>query len=165
MRSALKSYKGLSRAKSLSRRSRLARAPFRCDNYGGLEVKPYRSLKTRKGLKDELDRITSLLVRAIFGRCVTCGTTENLTASHFYPRRWVNVRWSLVNVSCQCMNCNCRHSIDQNALTRWMLQTYGADAIVELFELRNRRQMPSDDELRSLLEDYRNRLRTMRKAA
>lgn len=94
-------------------KSRLARAPFRkdaVDNYGGMKAKPYRSLKTRRGVKDELDRVTSLLVRARDGCCVTCGTTEDLQCSHYLKRTFLATRWNLTNCNAQCGTHNELHN-------------------------------------------------------
>ena len=116
----------------------------------------------RRKLKYELDRLTSLIVRARDGRCVTCGTTEGLQCSHFYSRRWVNTRFDLRNCNAMCAGCNYRHNVDQNAYTAYMVKAYGLDAIGELFELRNKRETPADDELRALRDSYRAMLREMR---
>jgi hypothetical protein len=129
-----------------------------------IKARPYHSLTTRKGLVDELDRVTSLIVRKRDVVCITCGEArpELLTASHFYSRRWLNVRFDLRNVACQCWNCNANvHAVNPWPYTSWFLDNYDTSVMAELFELRNRKQTPSTDELRFMLSEYRLLLKEM----
>lgn len=122
------------------------------------------SIQTRKGVIEELDRVTSLIVRKRDVVCITCGEgrPELLTASHFYSRRWINIRFDLRNVACQCLNCNCIiHVSNPWPYTNWFLDTYSTDVMAELFELRNRRETPTTDELKFMLNEYRCMLRGM----
>jgi hypothetical protein len=118
---------------------------------------------SRRWYIEELDRVTSLIVRMRDGACVTCGEArwEYLTCSHFYKRVWVNVRFHLINCNCQCFVCNDRHNFNVIPYTTWFVETYGTDAMHDLFVLRNQRQTPTDDELRALLESHRCMLRGM----
>jgi hypothetical protein len=134
-------------------------------NYGGLKSKPYRSLKTRKGLKDALDVVTSLLVRARDGHCVTCGTTEDLQCSHYFKRTFLATRWNLTNCNAQCAKENEAHNRNPFKYRAYMMSMIGEDGLDELFKLRNSVWRPSDEDLRALLEDYRGQLRTIRRAA
>lgn len=129
-----------------------------------MKARPYHSLDTRKGLIDALDQVVSLIVRKRDGVCITCGEArpELLTCSHFYSRRWLNVRFDLRNVACQCWNCNANvHAVNPWPYTSWFLDTYSTDVMAELFELRNRRETPSTDELRFMLGQFRCMLREM----
>lgn len=129
-----------------------------------MKARPYHSLETRKGLIAALDEVTSLIVRKRDGACITCGDArpEQLTASHFYSRRWLNVRFDLRNVAAQCWNCNANiHAVNPWPYTQWFLDTYSTDVMAELFELRNRKTTPTTDELRYMLNEYRQILRGM----
>jgi hypothetical protein len=127
-------------------------------------ARKYRPADSRKGLIALLDEVTSLIVRKRDKVCITCGEArpELLTASHFYSRRWLNVRFDLRNVACQCFNCNCIVHV-QNVwpYTNWFLDTYSTDVMAELFELRNRKQTPTNEELRYMLGQYRCMLKEM----
>ena len=161
--SSLKPGKGFGR-----RRERMSRGSQRLresGNYGGLKIKPYHSIKTRKGIKDELDRITSLLVRARDGRCVTCGTTEDLQCSHYFKRRFLATRWNLQNCNAQCAEHNELHNRVPWPYREYMVKRIGEDGLDELFKLRNSKWRPSDDELQALLDDLNRQLREIRKAA
>jgi hypothetical protein len=157
----------------MQRRSYIKRTPFERKathkrprrTYGGLKAKPYRSIETRKGIKDALDVVTSLLVRARDGRCVTCGTTENLECSHYFKRRFLATRWDLRNCNAQCSTENQEHNVNPFRYRAYMVERIGEDGLDELFALRNSVWRPSDDELRELLEDYRGQLRTIKRAA
>lgn len=128
-------------------------------------ARKYRPADSRKGLIERLDEVTSLIVRKRDKVCITCGEArpELLTCSHFYSRRWLNVRFDLRNTACQCWNCNAVvHAVNQWPYTNWFLNTYSTDVMAELFELRNRRETPSTDELRFMLDEYRAMLREMK---
>lgn len=128
-----------------------------------MKARPYHSLTTRKGLVDELDRVTSLIVRKRDKACVTCGEArwEYLTCSHFYKRGFYNTRWDLRNCNCQCFTCNERHNYQPWPYTSWFLDNYSTDIMAELFELRNRRETPTTEELKFMLGEYRAMLRGM----
>jgi hypothetical protein len=127
-------------------------------------ARKYRPVDSRKGLIDRLDEVTSLIVRKRDKVCITCGEArpELLTCSHFYSRRWLNVRFDLRNVACQCWNCNANiHAVNPWPYTNWFLSTYSTDVMAELFELRNRKATPTTEELRYMLGQYRCILREM----
>lgn len=117
---------------------------------------------TRKGLIQSLDDVVSKIVRKRDGQCITCRSTENLTCSHFYSRRFINTRFSLLNTACQCWDCNLRHSITPWAYLNWMLTTYPEGTLQSLHEARFSKVKLSGDDLRALLESLRSELRSMR---
>lgn len=123
----------------------------------------YHSIETRKGLKDELDRVTSLIVRKRDGLCVTCGDArpDQLTCSHFYKRVWTNTRFDLRNCNTQCAPCNELHNTNVMPYTSWFIDNYSLDVMAELFELRNRRETPSTEDLKYMLGQYRCMLKEM----
>jgi len=67
---------------------------------------------TRKGWVRKLDKLVGDIVKARDGRCIVCGTTENLTSGHLFSRVAYSTRWDLDNVYAQCRNCNFRHESD-----------------------------------------------------
>ena len=148
-----------------ARKSPIGRSPLPESRGYGMRRGGYRSLSTRKGLKDELDRVTSLLVRARDQRCVTCGTTEDLTCSHYFKRSFLATRWNLTNCNAQCAAHNELHNRVPWPYREYMVRLIGKEGLDELFKLRNSVWRPSDDELRALLDEYRRRLREMRRAA
>jgi len=90
-------------------------------------ARKHHPLSTRKGLIAALDEVTSLIVRKRDEVCITCGEArpELLTASHFYSRRWLNVRFDLRNVACQCWNCNAIiHAANPWPYTQWFLNLF-----------------------------------------
>jgi hypothetical protein len=139
-------YSTLERGSYMTRRSRV-------------KSKPYRSVATRKGMIDLLDILTSKVVRKRDGKCVTCGSTEELQASHFYRRSYYIIRFDLRNVNCQCKRCNYEHSSKPWRYTNWFLEHYGVDVMSELHELRMSRARLTDEQLQSLIVEYRQMLR------
>lgn len=125
----------------------------------------YHSLSTRKGLIDALDGVVSKLVRKRDGyKCITCPETrpEELTCSHFYKRAFLNTRWDLRNLACQCMRCNINHSEKSPwPYLTWLLKEISDDEFHELSELRLSRFEMTNDQLRALLESLKCQLRGM----
>lgn len=130
-----------------------------------LLAKPYHSISTRAGLKNELHRVTSLIVRLRDGCCVICRTTEDLQAGHFYKRGYLEITYDLRNVNAQCGFHNKLHNDDPFPYMNYMQKTYGPDVVCELNELRMKKRCVPDSELRDLLDSHRQLLSTMRKAA
>jgi len=72
------------------------------------------SKSERTLLEAELDRVCSEYVRLKDGnRCVTCGTDQELTCSHFYKRSIQFLRYDVkYNLNCQCLRENEAHNQD-----------------------------------------------------
>jgi hypothetical protein len=111
--------------------------------------------RSRKWLVAELDRLTSLIVRRRDGRCVTCGSAQGLQCSHFYSRRYLAIRFNLVNCNAMCSACNRRHNRDRKPYERYMRKAYGSGVMAELDGLRLSLEKVTDEELRVRLEEYR----------
>ena len=110
---------------------------------------------SRRWLVAELDKYTSIIVRRRDRRCVTCGSRQALQCSHFYSRRYLSIRFSLVNCNAMCPRCNRRHNCDRRPYEEYMLKTYGPSALAELNALRAAGDKVADDELRETLDKYR----------
>lgn len=124
----------------------------------------YRShpIGTHKGMVEELDRLSSLIVRKRDGCCITCGSTYELTASHFYRRAYLIIRFDLRNLACQCFNCNKIHSVTPFPYLNWFLNTYSDEVLSELHELRMSNKQLTDIELSALITERRQQLKGMR---
>ena len=110
---------------------------------------------SRKWLIAELDRLTSMIVRGRDGRCVTCGGAQGLQCSHFYSRRYLSVRFDLRNCNAMCSACNRRHNRDRRPYERYMRKAYGPGVVAELDELRLSLEKVTDEQLRDLLDGYK----------
>ena len=130
----------------LYRRSLLSRSAF--------EEKPLEA-GSRRWLIWQLDIQTSRIVRQRDRKCVTCGTTRNLQCSHFYSRRYLGVRFNLLNCNAMCADCNKRHNYDPSPYLNFMQEHYGSQVIAELHSLRVRSEKISDEELRETLERFK----------
>ncbi|MET0465636.1 MAG: recombination protein NinG [Chitinophagaceae bacterium] len=109
---------------------------------------------SRKWLVEELDRLTSLIVRKRDKRCVTCGSVQSLQCSHFYSRRYLSIRFDLRNCNAMCAGCNRRHNRDRVPYEKYMLKTYGLGVIAELDGLRMGLEKETDEGLKELLKEY-----------
>ena len=138
----------------LERRSRLSRT-------SGLQARPYHSLSTRQGLIAALDSVVSKIVRKRDGHCLTCGTEDDLTCSHFYKRRFHSTRWSLANCHAQCSSCNNRHNVDPFPYLYALQEKIGKDAVLELLKVRDSKIYFTDDQLRTMLDEFRAHLKGM----
>jgi hypothetical protein len=110
---------------------------------------------SRRWLIAELDRLTSIIVRRRDRRCVTCGSSRSLQCSHFYSRRYLAIRFNLINCNAMCRNCNLRHNSDPFPYVRFMQEHYGEDAISQLHELRMAPCKITDADLARTLERYK----------
>jgi hypothetical protein len=130
----------------LTRRSYLSRS--------GFYKKPL-EVGSRKWLIAELDKYTSIIVRRRDRRCVTCGSVRNFQCSHFYSRRYLVIRFNLINCNAMCRFCNKRHNSNPFAYMRYMQKTYDSEALAELHDLRMSLRKVSDEELTKLLALYK----------
>lgn len=53
-----------------------------------------------------LDNVFSKIIRTRDGKCLHCGTTQNLHCSHVLPRTYISVRWNLDNAIALCYRCH-----------------------------------------------------------
>ena len=126
----------------ISRRAYLSRSR--------LAAKPP-EMGSRRWLIAELDKRTSVAVRRRDGRCVTCGARQTLECSHFYPRRYLTIRFDLRNCNAMCAGCNRRHNTDPSPYLAYMLERYGPEAVAELDRLKTSLRKVSDEELQEML--------------
>ena len=135
-----------------TRKYQIARKPMRRYRY-----KPR---SKRAGLKDELDRLTSLIVRKRDKACVLCGRTDDIQAGHLYSRRYLAIRWDLKNVNAQCSAHNILHNEHPHLYMDWFQRTFSEDALIELSERRWRAKRFTDEELKNMVCEYRKILAT-----
>ena len=98
--------------------------------------RPNRERKTPIGrLKKEITRLHSLYIRKRDGKCVQCGSTEDLTCGHVLPGRKLSTKWDIGpkgNAHCQCWPCNRKHVFEPQHYISWYIRTFGFDAFEEL---------------------------------
>jgi hypothetical protein len=129
----------------LRARAFMARSPFETRE---------REEGSRKWLIEQLDILTSIIVRKRDRSCVTCGSRRKLQCSHFYSRRYLSIRFNLINCNAQCRDCNLLHNEMRAPYEDYMLETYGESAVAELDQLRRCMGKVSDGELKELYEQY-----------
>lgn len=109
----------------------------------------------RKSLVKELDRVFSLFIRARDKRCVTCGTSENLTCGHLFSRVAYSTRWNEDNCACQCAGCNLRHEHDPYVFHRWFIRKYNQEYWDLLHAKYNTPRKFTDAELQAMIQKYK----------
>jgi 5-methylcytosine-specific restriction endonuclease McrA len=116
-----------------------------------------RVVGSRRWLIAELDYATSRKVRERDKVCVTCGSRVRLECSHFYSRRYLATRFDLTNCNAMCHECNMRHNFNPFPYARYMQSKYGEDGLANLNAKRMALIKVTDEELRELLAEYRER--------
>lgn len=147
------------KAKQAAKRSRIAsKAPY--------TPKPRKSTKAaakrrKKGIwaTSTADSYFSKWIRARDGKCLRCGTTENLTCSH-YKRRAISItRFDPENCIALCAICHADWEGPMEGYTDFMLAWLGVDKFIEL-ERRSGRFMSRVDSVAAcklfLYENSRN---------
>lgn len=115
----------------------------------------------RKRLVKKLDQIVSKIVIARDGKCVVCGSTQNLTCGHLFSRVHYSTRWSLTNCNCQCLGCNLKHEHNWEPYRRWFVQNYGQAFYDALYEDHMRVKKFKNYELQELLEELKGKYEEM----
>ena len=147
----------LNRGKGFKPRSEyepLERTPF---------VTRYHSIETKRGLVDELDRLTSLIVRKTLGDCcIVCGSTEEITNGHLFSRKIHATRFDIHpegNCQPQCWRDNQAHQFNKDPYTFAFVNKYGSEAFATLRDRAYSGKRFETFELRELVDEYRMILR------
>lgn len=107
------------------------------------------SEETKQGLRKKLDTAHGELVRSR-GRCVTCGSKQNITCGHLIHRAKWATRWDTEpNGNChpQCWHCNCHHEENPDVFTAWYKTKFGEGQYDMLFRRSNLNYSPSKQEM------------------
>jgi len=91
----------------------------------------------RHQLEKRLDDLASAIVILRDGKCVTCGTLDGLTCSHYVKREKKLARWSLENCNAMCASCNLRHNYYPGAYTSYILDHYGPEVLSQLIMMES----------------------------
>ena len=86
----------------------------------------------RKKARNRADKYFSLYIRARDGRCVNCGTTEQLTCGHLFSSAHYSTRWDERNAFCQCTGCNLKHEHDPYPLIAYYLSLHSQEDLDRL---------------------------------
>lgn len=114
--------------------------------------KPIKQKKTpRKKLVRLLDKAVSVYVIKRDGRCVQCGTTENLTCGHLFTRSAYSTRWDLNNCFAQCMSDNYSHEFRPYPFINWYIKTFGKRKLDYLWKKHQEVRKFSNSDLELLL--------------
>lgn len=127
-----------------------------------------------KVLKKKLDTILSLYVRRRasdsmgMATCITCGIRKHykeLQAGHYVPRDNYSVRYDLRNLGVQCFKCNMKlpgcKAGNMVQYTKYLLNNYGVEWLKELIADGEKIKHWTPDDLKELIEHYRNLLKTL----
>ena len=93
--------------------------------------KPKKS-PSRRNARKITDKLMSLFAILRDGRCVTCGSTDNLQGGHYFGRVMFSVRYDPRNVYCQCAGCNILHESNSEPLRKVVIDTIGIDGFDSL---------------------------------
>lgn len=76
-------------------------------------------------IKQELTKLTSLIVRMRDRCCVLCGSVRELQNGHCWHRDLPPTEFDLVNCNALCARCNNRHEYRPEEYTEWMREKLG----------------------------------------
>jgi hypothetical protein len=142
-------HKGFNPRKSSRGKSRLARAPFRCDNYGGLKRRVAKRLgtaKPREGSRRDLEqRLMSSRAKEVKMRdgyrCCQCSfdgvpTQGPVDAGHIYPKgKFPSGKFLVENIVAQCRTHNTRHISRPEFMFLWFEAEHGKGSLEKLHAL------------------------------
>jgi hypothetical protein len=117
----------------------------------------YRPRDTEAGLKQELDRITPLIVKTRDGwQCVMCGRSDvTIESGHVFGRTHRPSRWLLENNFAQCVYCNRAHNIDPNPYLFYYIRRFGSEAMGTLRDIAYSTHDFTFSELEMLVAQYK----------
>lgn len=112
-------------------------------------------LRSMKKLKEDLDKIFSLYIRARDGKCVQCGSTDQPTNGHLFTRGHFSTRWDELNCHQQCWGCNSFHKWDAHPYTSWFIRQYGIEAYDDLHVKHSTIRKFSRYDLEAMIAEYK----------
>jgi hypothetical protein len=119
-------------------------------------------------LTDELDRLSSLIVRALTPYCVLCHSVVDLECGHLLTRTWRPTRWDIDaggNCATLCHTCNMRHEFEPKYYVSWYITEYSEEAYQELKQRAASHQKFIYTDLLELYESHKARWEALKKAA
>jgi hypothetical protein len=98
--------------------------------------KPRKKKSSRQLYERELDTLVRSIVILRDKFCV-CPPPKNghsvvLQPGHLITRGKESVKWSLLNVHCQCSGCNLSHEFRPERFTNWFVQKFSAEVYAQL---------------------------------
>lgn len=118
------------------------------------------SKSERTLLEAELDKTCSEFVRKRDLMCISCGTDQELTCSHYVKRSNQFLRFDVkYNLNCQCLHCNEAHNQDRTAYTNYMREKHGDNVLEALKKASTATHFCwSVPDLREMLERVKQKL-------
>lgn len=114
------------------------------------------SIKKYKGAKGKADVLASKIIR-YNKRCLRCGSSQNMQASHIIPRRFSATRTRIDNLQPLCAKCHAWFTARPVEFGKWVFQSIGEEKYNELHEASLvPTKMDWDEELARLTEVYKN---------
>lgn len=122
---------------------------------------------SRKGLIKKLDHLVTQILLKKEGKCVICGSKEQLGAGHIFSRTHLATRFDIEdrgNVHIQCWPHNFKHSnYSTYEYNTWYVKKFGQKAFDDLYQRWNQVTKLKDFQLQILREEYEAVLNTILK--
>tara|TARA_Y100000004_G_scaffold63462_1_gene71165 strand:- start:9164 stop:9568 length:405 start_codon:yes stop_codon:yes gene_type:complete len=121
-------------------------------------------------LKKKLDKVFSLYIRMKHAddngnvKCFTCESVKNwkeIQAGHFQSRRFMNTRWSEVNVKPQCVKCNMFNQGEQYRFAQRLDMIHGPNTAIVQEQLARKNSTLKRPDIIYLIEYYNNKLKQL----
>ena len=124
-------------------------------------------MRSRQSLIKEADRLFGLWVKLSmrnhngYIECFVCKKMfllDEIEAGHFIPRRYLATRWHRVNVWPECINDNRFNSKHLKPYEARLKSMFGDDIIDALWYEAHNGNIPTDDDIRSIIKLYKDKL-------
>lgn len=141
---SVKASKFIERRTPLRRKSKLFETAF-VPRWGKRKSKKSPFLKVKVWKTSTADSNFSNYIRSRDGECLKCGTTENLTCSHYWRRALSSTRFDPDNCIALCLPCHMEwENLKNYEYKEFMVEWLGEEKYQEL-EKRSRTFMKRED--------------------
>jgi len=116
----------------------------------------------RRKIKDELDKLFSIIIRNK-GKCERCGEISPLNTAHIFSRRNLATRWDKNNALCLCVGCHFWAHQNPILFTEFIKEKIGDKKYEELKEKSIKIKKWTIGELCELLEEFKEEIENCQK--
>ena len=119
--------------------------------------------------KDKLDKVFSEYIREKgsinkYNTCFTCGKVlpiSELHCGHFLSRRYLAIRWNVLNAKPQCRDCNVFKNGNEKIFKKRLRQEYGNGVIADLEFQKHKIVKLTDEDYKEKIKFFKNKIKEL----